>query len=73
MVPFSVRPRRSARAGDVRVLNRELVAAGMAWHYVRYSDDETLAEAERQARKARVGIWSEPEPVAPWRYRAAGR
>ncbi len=58
---------------DSRVLNRELVAAGMAWHYVRYSDDETLAKAEREARKARVGIWSEPDPVAPWSYRAAGR
>ncbi|HMM34837.1 MAG TPA: thermonuclease family protein [Thermoanaerobaculia bacterium] len=54
-------------------LSRELVAAGMAWHYVRYSDDETLAKGEREARKARVGIWSEADPVAPWRYRAARR
>ncbi len=58
---------------DGRSLNRELVAAGMAWHYARYSDDEALARAEREARKARVGIWSEPDPVAPWSYRAAGR
>lgn len=58
---------------DGRSLNRELVAAGMAWHYARYSDDEELAKAERQARKARVGIWSEPDPVAPWSFRAAGR
>ncbi len=58
---------------DGRSLNRELVAAGMAWHYTRYSDDEALAKAERQARKARVGIWSEPDPVAPWSFRAAGR
>lgn len=58
---------------DGRVLNRELVAAGMAWHYVRYSDDAALAKAEQQARRARVGVWSEPDPVAPWRYRAASR
>ena len=58
---------------DGRVLNLELVAAGMAWHYVRYSDDAALAKAERQARTARVGVWSEPDPVAPWRYRAASR
>lgn len=58
---------------DGRSLNRELVAAGMAWHYARYSDDETLAKAERAARKARVGIWSEADPVAPWSFRAAGR
>lgn len=58
---------------DGRSLNRELVSAGMAWHYARYSDDESLAKAEREARKARVGIWSEADPVAPWSYRAASR
>lgn len=58
---------------DGRSLNRELVAAGMAWHYARYSDDETLAKAEREARTARVGIWSEADPVAPWSFRAAER
>lgn len=58
---------------DGRRLDRELVAAGMAWHYARYSDDEALAKAEQQARKARVGIWSEADPVAPWSFRAAGR
>ncbi len=58
---------------DGRSMNRELVAAGMAWHYARYSDDESLAKAERRAREARLGIWSEPEPVAPWSYRAASR
>ena len=53
-----------------RVLNEELVAAGMAWHYTRYSKDETLASLERQAREARVGVWSEARPVAPWEFRA---
>ena len=56
---------------DGRVLNEELVAAGMAWHYTRYSDDATLARLERRAREARVGVWSERRPVAPWEFRAA--
>lgn len=55
---------------DGRVLNEELVAAGMAWHYARYSKDETLAKLERRARAARVGVWSEGRPVAPWEFRA---
>jgi endonuclease YncB( thermonuclease family) len=55
---------------DGRVLNEELVAAGMAWHYTRYSKDETLARLERRAREARVGVWSEGRPVAPWEFRA---
>lgn len=58
---------------DGRVLNRELVAAGMAWHYRRYSDDETLARLERRAREARAGIWSDPRPVAPWELRESRR
>ena len=55
---------------DGRVLNEELVTAGMAWHYTRYSKDETLARLERRAREARVGVWSKARPVAPWEFRA---
>lgn len=54
---------------DGRVLSRELVAAGLAWHYTRYSKDEGLARLEKQARAARVGLWSEERPVAPWDFR----
>lgn len=55
---------------DGRVLNRELVAAGMAWHYVKYSKDEALAQLEREARAGRVGLWSDANPTAPWDFRA---
>jgi len=58
---------------DGRLLGRELVAAGLAWHYTKYSKDEALARAERAAREARRGIWSEPRPVAPWEFRASSR
>ncbi len=57
---------------DGRVLNQELVAAGMAWHYTQYSKDRTLARLERQAREARVGLWSDARPVAPWEFRTPG-
>jgi len=49
-----------------------MVRLGMAWHFVRYSDDTALAEAERTARGERVGLWSEKKPVAPWDYRDRG-
>ena len=54
---------------DGENLNSALVAAGLAWHYKRYSDDETLARAERDARAASLGLWSDPRHVAPWDWR----
>lgn len=51
----------------------ELVKAGLAWHYKKYSSDPVLAEAEAQARKAKTGLWSMPNPVPPWDWRKAHR
>ena len=47
-------------------LSLALVEQGLAWHFTRYSDDQTLAEAERAARAAGVGLWRAPNPVPPW-------
>jgi endonuclease YncB( thermonuclease family) len=44
----------------------ELVRAGLAWHYKRYSSDPWLAEAEEVARSEERGIWSQPKPIPPW-------
>jgi endonuclease YncB( thermonuclease family) len=54
-------------------VNRELVAQGLAWHYVKYSDDEGLAEAEAAAREAGVGLWADEGAVAPWEWRRGRR
>lgn len=50
-------------------LSAELVAAGLAWHYKKYSDDNELAKLENQARADRTGIWSDDQAVAPWEWR----
>ena len=50
-------------------LNRELVRAGLAWHYVRYSTDTTLARLESEARASRRGLWADACPVPPWEFR----
>ncbi len=47
-----------------------LVEAGLAWHYKQYSDDPVLAAAEVVAKAKKVGVWSLPNPVPPWAYRA---
>ena len=49
---------------DGRSLNRELVAAGFAWWYRKYSTDRDLGALEQQAREQRRGLWADPEPDA---------
>jgi len=50
-------------------LNKELIKAGLAWHFKKYSTDKSYASLEQEARKKRTGLWSEPNPVAPWEWR----
>ena len=58
---------------DGRSLNQELVRQGMAWHYRRYAPhDSTLSRRESEARAARRGLWSQPNPVPPWEWRSRG-
>jgi endonuclease YncB( thermonuclease family) len=57
------------RAEDGLDLNLELVRRGFAWHYLRFSDEGALAEAEQAARSRRLGLWSDKAPIPPWEYR----
>ena len=58
---------------DGRVLNRELVRRGYAWHYrVHYPVDESLRELEYQAWKQKAGLWVDPSAVPPWKFRREG-
>lgn len=50
-------------------LNRELVKAGLAWHYKKYSADSMYSLLENKARLTKKGLWVEKEPVAPWLWR----
>ena len=47
-------------------LSEVLVAAGLAWHFTRYSSRLDLAAAEERARSAGLGVWSLPNPLPPW-------
>ncbi len=58
---------------DGRSLNQELVKAGLAWHYKAYSKDKVLADMEILARHEAVGLWVQPNPIAPWDFRKARR
>lgn len=61
--------------GDVRLaggrsLAHELLREGLAWYYRRYAHDPELERLESDARTARRGLWSDPRPVPPWKFRA---
>lgn len=58
---------------DGRELGAEMIRAGMAWHYTKYSSDPRLSTLEQQAREARRGLWSMANPIAPWDYRKMKR
>lgn len=50
-------------------LNKELVKNGFAWHYKRYSKDNSYDDLEKQARKQKLGLWNDKSPTAPWEWR----
>ena len=56
-----------------RWINLEMTQEGWAWHYKAYSKDKApdkkIAAAELKARESQKGLWSKPEPIAPWDYR----
>lgn len=58
------------RLPDGRSLNEQLVAAGLAWWYRQYAPgDRRLQALENSARKARRGLWADPNPLPPWQFR----
>ena len=54
-------------------VNKELLKAGLAWHFKRYSTDKDYADLQKQAQLRQVGLWKEQTPVAPWDWRCKKR
>jgi endonuclease YncB( thermonuclease family) len=57
------------RLADGQNLNRAMVRHGYAWYFNRYQEDKELARLQAQARKARLGLWSQKQPQPPWQWR----
>ncbi|MEN9464301.1 MAG: hypothetical protein RL217_482 [Pseudomonadota bacterium] len=60
---------------DCTLVNLEMVKEGAAWWYESYQCQDELAlrkkysTAQSQAKKSKLGLWAEENPVAPWVYR----
>lgn len=50
-------------------LNKEMVRLGMAWHFRRYSREYSYSKIETTAKKNKTGLWQDPNPVSPWKWR----
>lgn len=50
-------------------LNMELVKAGLAWHFKKYSSNDEYAQLEIIARQGHRGLWKDSDPIAPWEWR----
>lgn len=50
-------------------VNKELVRAGLAWHFKRYSNDNSYDELELAAIQNNIGLWADDNPIPPWEWR----
>jgi micrococcal nuclease len=50
-------------------INKELLKAGMAWHFKQYNSNSELGRLENVARSKKTGLWSQPSPRPPWEFR----
>jgi micrococcal nuclease len=53
-------------------LSEEIVKSGYAWVYDRYCKKDICdkwQQLEEAARQSKIGLWSQEEPVEPWKYR----
>ncbi|MBW8363349.1 MAG: thermonuclease family protein [Rhizobium sp.] len=60
---------------DARDVNLSQVEVGLAWWYQQYSAEQSVGDrqlyalTEENARRERLGLWSEAEPTPPWDWR----
>ncbi len=50
-------------------VNKELLRAGLAWHYKKYSTDNSYSKLEVIARESKVGLWVDSNAIPPWDWR----
>lgn len=69
-----VRDKQGRASAEVHLPNgpnigRELVKEGLAWWKRSGSGDLGLGDLEELARAEHKGLWSEPDPVPPWKWK----
>jgi endonuclease YncB( thermonuclease family) len=55
---------------DGRNVAQELVKEGLAWSRGGTAEGQSFDDDEQLARAARNGLWADPNPVPPWKWKA---
>jgi micrococcal nuclease len=50
---------------DGREVGEEMIKAGMAWHFKKYSSDSVLANLEDDAKTKKIGLWKDENAINP--------
>jgi endonuclease YncB( thermonuclease family) len=58
---------------DGRNIGHELIKEGLAWARKDTAGGKQLAEVEQLIRAEHKGLWSDPNPVPPWKWRLKGK
>ena len=58
---------------DGRNVGHELLKEGLAWARPERGQDQSLEDMEQLAKAERKGLWSDPNPVAPWKWKPASK
>ena len=51
-------------------VNLQMICSGMAWHYYYFDKTKKYINAEKIARKNRLGLWAEADPINPYLFRS---
>ena len=55
---------------DGRQIAHELIKEGLAWVQPGGAGDQDLKDMEELAKASKNGLWSEPNPVPPWKWKS---
>ena len=55
---------------DGRQIAHELIKEGLAWVQPGGAGDQDLKGMEELAKASKNGLWSEPNPVPPWKWKS---
>jgi len=58
---------------DGRNVGHELLKEGLAWARPEKGQDQSLEDMEQLAKAERKGLWSDPNPVAPWKWKPTSK